>query len=126
MEQNHQFNNPKCTNFHLEFKKEQNLLTVITNSTSGVKSQEQVLPAGQVGDIRRLGERGGDLPRGLDPSELNETHASGGGGLGDQLGGLTLTLSPNDRRPPLLLRLRHNEPGPLRLLLRHLLLLHRP
>lgn len=99
---------------------------MITNSTGGVKTQEQVVSTRQVGDVGRLGERRGNFPRSLDPPELNEAHASRGGGVRDQLSRLALSLSPNNGGPPLLLRLGHDELGALRLLLRHLLLLDRP
>ena len=61
-----------------------------------------------------------DFARRLEPAQLDVarvvTH-----GVADELRTLGLSLRLDHRRPALLLRLVHDEPRPLRLLLRHLL-----
>ena len=80
-----------------------------------------VARAGQVGDVARLGQRVGDVARGFNSTDLDDTVARRLQRLADDRRRLTLALGPDDGRLPLLLGALDDEFGPLGLLLRDLL-----
>merc|ERR1740138_786220 len=79
----------------------------------------------EVGHIPTAGQGLCNVPRSVDPPNLDKTVAVRCESLRDQVGSLCLTLGPNYCRALLLLRLLNEEFTPLSLLLCHLLLLHR-
>lgn len=89
------------------------------------RTEEHVLPPREVHDVPAPAERLRHLLRRLDPAQLHQRRAALRR-LRDELRGLRLTLGADDGGAALLLRPEHDELGPLRLLLRHLLVLDRP
>ncbi len=71
-------------------------------SSSGVQSQQHVVPTGQVDHVAALCQLPGDVLGGFNATQLNHAAAGGLGGLRDEACRLALTLCPDDRSFPLL------------------------
>ena len=82
--------------------------------------------AGQIGDVRVNSQRLRNLLPRIDPTNINQPTARLGHSLADDIGTLGLTLRPDHVGLSFLLRTLDNEPSPLRILLRNLLLLDGP
>lgn len=98
------------------------LLLPCVDTEQNVAPAAAAVPARQVDDATRLGQRLGDVLARLDLSQLHHPVARLHRVL-DQRGGLRLGLSLDDLRQLLLLRPLHNELVALGVLLRDLLLL---
>ncbi|CAL9128039.1 unnamed protein product, partial [Musa acuminata var. zebrina] len=90
----------------------------------GVDPEKHVVTSGEVDNVGRPGECGGDLASSLDAAELEETSARSSGSIRDELCSLALTLGADDGSSPLLLCTGDQEFGSLGFLLSHLLLLN--
>lgn len=79
----------------------------------------------QVGDVGVIRQRLGDLPGGIDATNVNHARTGLAHSLADDIRALGLTLGPNDIGLTLLLGALDDEPRALGILLRNLLLLDR-
>lgn len=101
-------------------------LTPQTQQEASALASILSLSAWKVSDVRVRGHSRGDLLAGLDTTDLNQSAASLGNSLADNIGTLGFTLSANNVGLALLLGTLDDETGPLGILLGDLLLLDGP
>lgn len=101
-------------------------LTPQTQQEASALASILSLSTRQISDVGVRGKSGGDLLAGLDTTDLNQSAASLGDGLADNIGTFGFTLSADDVGLALLLGTLDDESGPLGILLGDLLLLDGP
>lgn len=111
---------------HKSPKQPYNLLTPQTEQEASALVSILSFSTGQVSNVGVRGQSLGDLPAGLDTTDLNQSAASLSDGLADNFSTQGFTLSANDVGLALLLGTLDNESGPLGILLGDLLLLDSP
>ncbi|EFA03930.1 hypothetical protein TcasGA2_TC014070 [Tribolium castaneum] len=87
--------------------------------------EQQILPPWQIRHLPRPRQLIRDILRSLNPPQLHQPLSGIPKRLRQQRSRLSIPFCRNHRRLLILLRLLHQKPGLLRLLLRHLLQLHR-